>query len=216
MATTSHNPWLLRGGLALSRHFRARRRDRFLRYLPVTGDMHILDLGGAADWVWGDWPEGAPRMTVLNLDVSPRTEERVTYVRGDARDLSRWPDQAFDLVFSNSVIEHVGDWNDQQRMAAEIRRVGKAYWVQTPNRHFPIEPHMLFPFFQYLPLSWRRWLGPRWPFSFEKMRQGDPLRDAVGVRLMTRREVQHCFPDGEVLAERLCGWVKSWIAVRRA
>lgn len=137
----------------------------------------------------------------------------IAYVHADACDMSMFADQSFDIAFSNSVIEHVTEWERQQMMAAEIRRVAKSYWVQTPNRHFPIEPHMLFPFFQYLPLSWRRVIGRYWPFSFEKLRRGDPVRDAVGVRLMTRAELQACFPEATIQAERFLGLAKSWIVI---
>ncbi len=176
--------------------------------------MRLLDVGGSGDWDWGAWTDGAPEITVINIDAGPQGES-THHLQGDARDLSRWSDGVFDIVFSNSVIEHVGDFSSQKRMADEIRRVAKAYWVQTPNRHFPIEPHMMFPFFQYLPVAWRRWLAPRWPFSFEKLRHGNPERDAVEVRLMTKRELQMCFPDGEIVAERFMGLVKSWIIFRK-
>jgi hypothetical protein len=58
--------------------------------------------------------------------------------------------------FSNSVIEYVGDFPDQQRMADEVRRVGDRYRVQSMSKHFPIEPRFVFPFYQHLPLWLRR------------------------------------------------------------
>jgi hypothetical protein len=174
--------------------------------------MRILDVGGGADWDWGDWAGTPPELTLLNLDVKPSRNGHVCYVQGDAREMSDFRDKEFDLVFSNSVIEHVGTFADQQRMAAEVRRVARAYWVQTPYRHFPIEPHMLFPFFQYLPTSWRRVIGLHWPLSFQKLRNKDPLRDALGVRLLDHREMTHCFPDATIIRERFLGCTKSLIA----
>jgi hypothetical protein len=95
-------------------------------------------------------------LVCLNLETPERYKifgqlpGNCRYVQGDARSLEL-PDQSFDIVFSNSVIEHVGTWEDQHAFARETARVGKRYWIQTPNKHFPIEPHMNFPYFQFLP-----------------------------------------------------------------
>ncbi len=208
----SEEPRILRWMCAFSHRRRQRRREAFLRHFKITADTQLLDVGGGTDWDWGVWPLGAPQVTILNLELPVERKAGIHYVEADACDMSMFEANAFDIAFSNSVIEHVPDWERQQAMAAEIRRVAKSYWVQTPNRHFPIEPHMLFPFFQYLPLAWRRVIGRHWPFSFEKLRRGDPERDAVEVRLMTRKELQACFPDAVIIAERFWGLPKSWIA----
>ncbi len=209
----SEEPRILRWMCAFSQRLRQRRRERFLQHFTITSETRLLDVGGSDDWDWGEWPAGAPKVTLLNLESPGDRKAGIEYVQADACDMSMFADQSFDIAFSNSVIEHVTEWERQQIMAAEIRRVAKSYWVQTPNRHFPIEPHMLFPFFQYLPLSWRRVIGRHWPFSFEKLRRGDPVRDAVGVRLMTRAELQACFPEATIQAERFLGLAKSWIAI---
>jgi len=210
----SKEPRILRWMCAFSQQLRRRRRAEFLRHFNIAAETRLLDVGGSDDWNWGDWPAGAPRVTVLNLELPDVRVSGVEYLQADACDMSMFSDQSFDVVFCNSVIEHVTEWERQKAMAAEIRRVGRSYWVQTPNRHFPIEPHMLFPFFQYLPLSCRRLIAIYWPFSFEKLRHGDPVRDAVGVRLMNRGEVRECFPDATLQAERFLGLAKSWIAIR--
>ncbi len=59
-------------------------------------------------------------------------------------------DREFDIAFSNSVIEHVPP-ELQAAFAAEVSRVADRYFVQTPNRYFPIEPHYQLPLFQFLP-----------------------------------------------------------------
>ena len=205
---------LLRFMLRASRAFRRRRLARFLQAFEITAETRIVDVGGGSDWDWSGFTGVTPRITLLNLDVEDGESGRTRYVRGDACRMHQFADDEFDIAFSNSVIEHVGSYAEQQAMAGEIRRVARAYWVQTPNRHFPIEPHMLFPFFQYLPLRWRRTIGRHWPFSFEKLRKGDPERDAVEVRLLNRREFSACFPDAEIRMERFAGWIKSFIAYK--
>ena len=123
---------------AIVRHFRSRRMRRFEQEFSITGQTRILDVGGTPlNW---RLLSAQPQITILNT-TRESVDARFTWVWGDGRILP-FRDQSFDIVFSNSVIEHVGDTSSQQRFAAEIARVGKAYWVQTPNRLFPIEPHL--------------------------------------------------------------------------
>src|SRR5436305_9486326 len=102
-----------------------------------------------------------PRVTLHNR---PREHNEPaaagSWVAGDGRALP-FRDGAFDVVFSNSVIEHVGDAASQRRFAREVARVGRAYWVQTPNRWFPVEQHLLTPLVHWLPKQWQRRLVPR-------------------------------------------------------
>lgn len=82
--------------------------------------------------------------------------------------MSLFRNEEFDVVFSNSVIEHLGEYPQQRRMADEVRRAGKRYFLQTPNRYFPLEPHFFFPFFQFLPVSVRVWLLSRFHLGWHK------------------------------------------------
>src|SRR5438445_13817496 len=119
------------------RHFRTRRMRRFAREFGVTNDTRILDVGGTPlNW---SFVASHPLVTIVNLPGEP-LDRRFAWVWGDGRALP-FADGSFDIVFSNSVIEHVGDTESHRRFAEEIARVGRAYWVETPNRWFPIEPH---------------------------------------------------------------------------
>lgn len=109
--------------------------------------VRVLDIGGTqAFWEIGGLAEDQGiHLTLLNLTKESSTRLNFVSMLGDGRDLSAFEDGSFDVVFSNSVIEHLGQHEDQRRMAREIQRVGKRYFIQTPNKSFPIEPHFLFP-----------------------------------------------------------------------
>src|SRR5689334_17205216 len=96
---------------ALSLQFRRRRMRRFLRAFQVTASTTILDIGGTPE-CWDLIPQ-RPRITLLN---TPRAREDLrgatSWVAGDGRELP-FADQSFDIVFSNSVIEHVGGASSQ-------------------------------------------------------------------------------------------------------
>jgi 2-polyprenyl-3-methyl-5-hydroxy-6-metoxy-1,4-benzoquinol methylase len=122
--------------------------------------------------------------------------------------------QEFDVVFSNSVIEHVGSYEDQRRMAKEIKRVGKRYFVQTPNLYFPIEPHFVFPFFQFLPQSVKVWLISHfalgWYGKVTDIEKANEL--ASEIRLLSKKEFLNLFANAKIVEEKFLGLTKSFIA----
>jgi len=198
------------------RYFRRRRNARFMRCMRPQADWRLLDVGGTPYfWSSTDCPSD---ITCINLEVPHSVippVPNVTCVEGDALHLP-YPDGAFDIAFSNSVIEHVGDKADQQRFADEIRRVGRRYWVQTPNRWFPVEPHMVALFLHYLPRRWQqhlmRWASLRgW---IEKPSQDEVDRFLADIRLLTKHELRQLFPDAVIHTERFLLLPKSYVAVR--
>src|SRR4051794_7678721 len=121
---------------AIQPGFRRKRIELFLDRLRPTPTTRILDVGGyPGDWT-GVIPIGSP-VTFLNVGYPPMgpLPPRFTCLTGDGRQM-KFPDKSFDIVFSNSVIEHVGSFEDQMRFASELRRVGKKLFIQTPNRWF--------------------------------------------------------------------------------
>ncbi len=191
---------------------------RFEAAVRPTAETTILDVGGTPlNWELGGTPG---RVTLLNLHGQPEGVElppNVVAVEGDGRALP-YEDGAFDVAFSNSVIEHLGDAESQRRFAAELRRVGRAVWVQTPARSFPVEAHFLTPGFQLLPSSWQRRLGRNASVWGLLTRPSAAEVDAVvrELRLLDAREVGALFPDCDILRERWLGLTKSYIALRRA
>ncbi len=198
--------------------FRKRRMRRFVRELGITSETRVLDVGGTPE-TW-DMVVERPQVTLLN---TPRTKSELAgaqwWVAGDGRALP-FRDGAFDVVFSNSVIEHVGDAESQSRFAVEIARVGRAYWVQTPNRWFPVEQHLLTPLVHWLPKSWQRWIVPRFTVWSALLRPAADRRAFYlehylnDVRLLSGREVAGLFPGARLIRERVLGWTKSLVALR--
>jgi hypothetical protein len=201
---------------SMAARLRGRRMNQFLGLLrSLPRPVSILDIGGHESFWLTSGLVGDPdySITLLNLFAAQVSHPNMTGVSGDARRLE-YADKSFDVVFSNSVIEHVGTAADQQAMAREVRRVGKAYFIQTPNRYFPIEPHFVFPGFQFLPEGLRAGLHARFRLGWiPKANSAAEAREFVrGIRLISRREMASMFPDATIRPERFAGLVKSWMA----
>ncbi len=190
---------------------------RFAAELGIHAETRVLDIGGTPE-CWNLLKE-RPRVTLLNTPRARGDVGEAAWVAGDGRSLP-FRDGSFDVVFSNSVIEHVGDAASQQRFAREVARVGRRYWVQTPNRWFPVEQHLLTPLIHWLPRRWQRVVVPRFNlWSLLVPVTPDRRRFYIehyltDVRLLGFAEVSGLFPGARVIRERLCGITKSLIAVR--
>jgi hypothetical protein len=200
------------------------REARWRIFSEVIADIpkpvRVLDIGGAEPfWAALDAARnpGELEVTMLNLYPQQTSLPFVRALTGSALDLSAVKAENYDVVFSNSVIEHLGSREDQQRMAEQVRSLGIPYYVQTPNRHFPLEPHFLLPFFQYLPRHARIWLASRWRHG-SYCRVGNRVAATAAVdeiRLLSAREMQVLFPDANLHHERIGPLTKSFMAVGR-
>ena len=204
-------------GYSIAKSLRSRRFAFFLDLVSaLPRPISILDVGGTQDfWETMDFvhPE-ASQITILNIQAPESRHENIATLSGDACQMEGFADRQFDVVFSNSVIEHVGDDAHQEAMAREVRRVGERYFVQTPNLYFPIEPHFMFPFFQFLPIATRGWLLSNLSLSWGgKIPDREHAREAArSVRLVGLSRFRSMFPDAEIYHERVLGLTKSFIA----
>lgn len=195
-------------------NFYRKRRFKFFNDLlnSVRKPVRVLDVGGTqAYWDSMGFSNKNIHITLLNLQTTKVTSDSFTSVIGDATNLSPYKDKEFDIVFSNSVIEHLFSWDNQVKMANEIRRVGKRYFVQTPNYYFPIEPHWVFPFFQFFPKPLKVTLTQNFSLGhYPKTGNREKSIERVNeVKLLTRRQMQQLFPDGKIYNEKVFGLTKS-------
>jgi len=198
-------------------NFRRRRMLRLAGLFGIEPGWLVLDVGGTPA-IWDLCPV-RPRLVILN---QPRAREPVPpgvlYVDGDGASLP-FPDQSFDLVFSNSVIEHLGSREAMARFAAEVRRTARRYFIQTPDAASPVEPHLYTPFLHWLPRSWQRALAPRFSLWTLLSHASPDQRDFYirhyleEIRLLHARELQDLFPEARIVRERFLGLPKSLIAV---
>ena len=197
----------------------ARAREQRWRMLherfPDLEAMSVVDLGGTAD-AWQLAPSRPARLVLLNIEERGVVGDAESVI-GDACDP---PDRVrrdhFDLVFSNSLVEHLGGHWRRERFAEVVRTLAEHYWVQTPYRYFPLEPHYVGPLFQFLPLAVRGRLIASWPIGSLATAK-DPeicLALAQQTELLSRTEMHGYFPDSVLLSERVFGMTKSLIAVR--
>nr|WP_231126865.1 class I SAM-dependent methyltransferase [Motilibacter aurantiacus] len=179
--------------------------------------MDVVDLGGRTS-TWASAPVRPRSVLVLNLERQPELPQEgwLRVEHGDACDLpAHLRGRSFDVVFSNSVLEHVGGHDRRLRFAESVHALAPRHWVQTPYRYFPVEPHWLFPGMQFLPLAAKAKIARNWPLVHT--RPGDDrsaVRDALGVELSSITELRHYFPGSQVRTERIAGLIKSIVAVR--
>jgi len=201
---------------SMGARWRARRWQWLMDTFPEFDKMSVLDIGGRVE-SWRRAPVRPDHVHVVNLEDQPG--DVPDWAEVDYADACALPEsiasRRYDLVFSNSVIEHVGGHERRLRFAEAVRTLGDAYWVQTPYRYFPIEPHWVAPGMQFTPLAVRQRLAHRWPLAHTKpANRADALDAVLWVELMDRTQMRHYFPDCTLRAERVAGMTKSLIAVR--
>jgi hypothetical protein len=194
-------------------HFRRGRMRRFAATFKIDADTTVLDMGGSA-FNWTMLPV-RPKLTILDIYEHANKAPWATYIVGDGC-RTEFPDKAFDIVFSNSVIEHVGGPERQRKFAAECMRCGRSFFVQTPNKWFPVDTHTLMPLIHWLPQRIFKKLvrvSPR--LLFFKHDPGD-VDDFRNLHLLSKRELQELFPGAIIIKEKFLGMTKSLIAVSAA
>ena len=212
---------------SIGSRFRSARIQPFLDlvqgYYEKNGRVNVIDVGGMRNY-WNIVPSGFLEdhnvsVTIVNLAAQqkPINDSTFTFVEGDACNLLNFKENEFDIAHSNSVVEHVGDWEKMKAYGGEIRRVAKSYFVQTPSYWFPIEPHFMRPFFHWLPKPVRvSWVKRTAVGHFPKAQTVDEAVSTVeSARLLDKKMFRALFPDAELIHEKVALLTKSYIAVKK-
>jgi SAM-dependent methyltransferase len=185
-----------RVGSAVAARARRRRHERLFALTGITPDSRIVDIGCGRLGLRAL----EPQLDITGVDVAPRPDYPGPFVQADATAALPFADDEFDLAYSSSVIEHVAP-DRREAFAAELKRVARGWYVQTPAYSFPIEPHALLPFAHWLPRAVRR---PYWRLGV--------AGEWEDIHLLRRGELERLL--GPAVPERLGLLVKSWISVR--
>jgi len=208
---------------------RSKRVRLFFQYIQPTEEDKILDLGSEnGNYIASIIPfKKNVYIADINQEMLLQGQRQYGFntVLLDEGGMLPFEDKFFDIVHCNSVIEHVtidkrfqwsfqsqvdftkASFERQKQFAKEIRRIGRNYFVQTPNKYFMVESHTWLPFIQFLPrnilINIIKWFNKYWV-----------KKTAPDWNLLSEEQMRILFPDSTIIKERIFGLTKSLIAVR--
>lgn len=206
-----------KNGKSISSKLRKKRLEFFSKFCePLEKPIRILDLGGS-DYHWRDSDfkdNNNYHVTIVNNEIQDTKDFRnFCFIKRDVRELKIFDDKDYDIVYSNSLLEHLNAFGEQKKLAEEIIRIGKHYFIQTPNYYFPVEPHFLFPFFQYLSDDMKTKLVLKYNLGWFKKAENESkaYELATSIRLLKKNELKEIFPDCRIYSEKYFLLNKSFI-----
>ena len=199
---------------SLGNQFREKRFSFFLKkFNKIQKPVTILDIGGKINFWENRGLAGNKnyKITIVNFEKEKSNYSNINCLIGDATNLNQFNNKSFDIVHSNSVIEHLYNFNNQSKMASEIIRVGKKHIVQTPNKFFLIEPHYLLPFFQFIPNKLKYFILTKTKLSRLKKWDKNFAKQYVReIRLLSEKEMKLLFPNSKIYFEKFLRMNKSF------
>lgn len=196
----------------LSRKSRERKFALFNAIFKPQAEDRILDIGASGrtfpPYTFEDfypYPEQiiGGGIALEDVKAAKRIYPRSQYVTFDGCDLP-FSDKSFEIVFSNAVLEHVVGAGRQEKFARELMRVGKSWFVTTPNYWYPFESHSYLLFYQFLSPR----LQQRYQQLFGKLADGR----AQDVELLSATRLQRLFPSSSIARLRVTFWPETLVA----
>lgn len=189
-------------------------------------EVNIIDIGGTKIY-WNIIPtefliENNVHISIVNLPSDnplPPNDNIFSFYEGDGCSLVDFSNNSFHIAHSNSVIEHVGNDSNRVKFAREIKRIAIAYYLQTPNYWFPIEPHLVTPFFHWLPNKIKIKLTCYFDLGWFKKAKtySEAEKRLEYCRLLTKKELKTLFSETEtsIYKEKILFFVKSFILINK-
>ncbi len=176
--------------------------------------LRILDIGGTQKF-WENM--NYIKLDKINITLLNTKKEEVLHpnfhsIVGDATDLSYFKKNEFDIVVAHSLIEHIPTAKKQSKLSKEIIRISKYYFVETPNKCFPIEPHFRLPFVQFAPANFKKFLLTKTKLVRNKKWAGDQEKNFLKIKPISKKEFKKMFPDGKIYYEKYLGLTCSFTA----
>ena len=213
---------------SIGKYLRKKRMKLFKKMIEKVflskGIVNILDIGGTVQyWKIIDrefLKKNKVSITLLNLPNSQinHGDSNFFFIEGDAT-TNIWEKinmNNFNLIHSNSVIEHVGNWEKMKSFANNIKVFKGDYYIQTPNFWFPIEPHCMTPFFQFFPLPLKIKLVSKFALGhWEKAKDVSHAMEIIeSANLLNFAMISNLFEDSKIIKEKFLFLNKSFIAIR--
>ncbi|MFI5185137.1 MAG: class I SAM-dependent methyltransferase [Chitinophagales bacterium] len=213
-----------------SQSVRKKRSFLFTSLMKLTDEQKIIDLGGGNGVHFASCFPYRKNVTIADIDKKDleyaRKEFGFNTMVLDESGILNIKDKDYDVVFCNSVIEHVTvdksamyqiktnkefseiSFNRQRVFANEIDRIGKKYFVQTPYKYFPVESHSWLPVIIVL-LPRKAQIAVLKLFNKFWAKKTHP-----DWHLLTVKKMKKLFPNAKIIKEKSFGFTKSLIAYK--
>ena len=197
----------------LSTKSRIEKFSKFNKYFAFDHNTSILDIGAEIRHTDKCLPElidsytWKNNITALNINKKhiDRVKKKYPEIKAIVGDACNLPfnDKSFDIVFSNAVIEHVGNFEKQILMAKEVMRVGKSWFITTPYHWYPFEFHLRLPLVTWLPFQGYLSAGQLIAYNHAKKRYSFFNSKHKHLRLLSMKEIKTCFPSSTIIKQQI-------------